>query len=265
MICDRRSATKPAKALTRAAGFTLVELLVVIGIIALLISILMPALSKAREQANAVKCMSNQRNLGNALVMFTQDHQGYLPKAWFNDGPIGSALNGGRMAWEYRFPKYGWDYLLLGYVGKNRELFRCPSDEPGRFRGDPLDASPDSDHIPASYRMNISNQHVFGGGPDNAIDRPLFATKISRLKHSSKAIVLFDGANNAALWHHAATWEVSLDGTVTKTYKFNVGWNKHRRRANYTFADGHAESLLWEDTWQFVETDEGMWHQFPMK
>jgi len=245
-----------------SGAFTLVELLVVIGIIALLISILMPALSKAREQANAVKCMSNQRNLGNALVLFTQEHQGFLPKAWFNDGPIGSGISG-KMTWEYRFPRYGWDYLLLGYVGKNRELFRCPSDDPGRFRGDPTNAaSPESDYIPASYRMNISNQHVFGGRPDNPVDRPLFATKLSRLKHSSKAIVLFDGANNAALWHHAATWEVSPDGLVTKIYKVNVGWKKHRGRANYTFADGHAESLLWEDTWQFVETDEGMWHQF---
>jgi len=77
-----------------SGAFTLVELLVVIGIIALLISILMPALSKAREQANAVKCMSNQRNLGNALVLFTQEHQGFLPKAWFNDGPIGSGISG---------------------------------------------------------------------------------------------------------------------------------------------------------------------------
>ena len=80
--------------------------------------------------------MSNQRNLGNALVLFTEEHQGFLPKAWFNDGPIGSGISG-KMTWEYRFPRYGWDYLLLGYVGKNRELFRCPSDDPGRFRGDP--------------------------------------------------------------------------------------------------------------------------------
>jgi prepilin-type processing-associated H-X9-DG protein/prepilin-type N-terminal cleavage/methylation domain-containing protein len=264
LVCDRRSTSSPAESRPFPRAFTLVELLVVIGIIALLISILMPALSKAREQANAVKCMSNQRNLGNALVMFTQDHKGFLPKAWFNDGPVGSAISG-KMTWEFRFPKYGWDYLLLGYVGKNRDLFRCPSDDPGRFRGDPSDATPETDYIPASYRMNISNQHVSDGRPDNPIDRPLYSTRISRLKQSSKAIVFFDGANNAALWHHAATWEISPDGLVTKAYRLNVGWKKHRGRANYTFADGHAESLLWEDTWQFVETDEGMWHQFPNK
>jgi len=60
-------------------GFTLVELLVVIGIIALLISMLLPALNKVRAQARVVQCMSNQRQVAMGVLMFANDHGGYAP------------------------------------------------------------------------------------------------------------------------------------------------------------------------------------------
>ncbi|MBC8105463.1 MAG: type II secretion system protein, partial [Anaerolineae bacterium] len=74
-----RANTKTGAPAARAPAFTLVELLVVIGIIAVLISVLLPALSKARTQAQAVACLSNLRQLGNAYRMYVEGNNGWLP------------------------------------------------------------------------------------------------------------------------------------------------------------------------------------------
>lgn len=63
----------------KQSAFTLVELLVVIGIIAVLISILLPALGRARESANSVKCLSNMKQVGLAIIAFANDNKGRMP------------------------------------------------------------------------------------------------------------------------------------------------------------------------------------------
>ena len=68
------------KLATKKTGFTLVELLVVIGIIALLISILLPSLNKARETANRVKCQSNLSQMGKALLLYSNENKGAFPR-----------------------------------------------------------------------------------------------------------------------------------------------------------------------------------------
>jgi prepilin-type N-terminal cleavage/methylation domain-containing protein/prepilin-type processing-associated H-X9-DG protein len=73
-----------SKHILRRKGFTLVELLVVIGIIALLISILLPSLNRARETANRVKCGSNMRQIGQAILLYANENKGAYPRTRYN-------------------------------------------------------------------------------------------------------------------------------------------------------------------------------------
>jgi len=105
-------------------GFTLVELLVVIGVIALLISILLPALNKARKNAIAIKCLANERSLGQAILMYAGDNKGrILPTAFFsgsNDDPWAFALVAGRYIPDPRIASAN------SSVPSN-EVFCCPA------------------------------------------------------------------------------------------------------------------------------------------
>lgn len=117
---------KPASA---QSGFTLVELLVVIGIIALLISILMPALNKARFQAQLTACMSNLRQNGLALRMYTNDNRGRYPPGVLFNFPF--AMYAGASPWAVGTTSPSYDEMYYGnllrqYSGAVAKTFYCP-------------------------------------------------------------------------------------------------------------------------------------------
>ncbi len=119
----------PVRSCRRSGGFTLVELLVVIGIIALLISILLPALSKARESANRIKCGANLHSLGQAMVMYTNANKGFFPM----DARNGGAERPEDFLWWQLDRIARVDESAIGrYLPlspTNLGVLRCPSDD----------------------------------------------------------------------------------------------------------------------------------------
>lgn len=94
-------------------AFTLVELLVVIGIIAVLIALLMPALATVRKKAQAVVCASNLRSIGQAMMMYTTRY-GYYPSCYVADGPNAYAI---------------WPVRLRPLTGNDQRVFYCPAQD----------------------------------------------------------------------------------------------------------------------------------------
>jgi prepilin-type N-terminal cleavage/methylation domain-containing protein len=171
----------------RRAAFTLVELLVVIGIIALLIAILLPALSKAKDSANRTACLSNLRQLSMGTIMYANANRGCFPHTAPNSGSVQAA------DWVvWRTGQNLSDSALAQYLGgMSEKMLRCPVDQ---VEG----------HKNTAYKYSYVMNSELGAWNDNASPQTYFqqatnydaisdiAIKLTDVRNSSEKIMFYE-------------------------------------------------------------------------
>jgi len=227
------SPTLRPHATRRLRAFSLIELLVVVGIIALLISILLPVLRRAREQARTIACASNQRQILQSFYMYAQDNKGSLPVALGNHVGQGfyhrfaycAILMDAVGHYDYSTPG-----ALLPYIARDAQtrerIFTCPSDGPERFAGMSLPPVPDTTR-PRNFSYNFNGWLVAG-------------LKLTQVRRPANKILLLEEQMPSGDADQVSTIGPA-DATGHSSYTLLT--TRHGGDANAGFADQHVELI----------------------
>lgn len=228
-------------------AFTLVELLVVIGIIAILIGVLLPTLGRARRQANAAKCLSNMRSMQVAQWNYIVENKGWLVQAGLGHG---GADTNEEVAWFNTLQRYYQDKLVA----------RCPSDDSVHWET-PVPGTAPPQLRRTSYGINnflVPAFQPWGANFVQPIPPSQYYLKVDRIRRPSSTIQFVEMAQTgefAAADHpHVEGWAGSKPfAQAAKELEIDAHGNRPKSWesvANYGFLDGHAETLRFRDVFE---------------
>ncbi|MBN2712676.1 MAG: type II secretion system protein [Planctomycetes bacterium] len=194
----------------RKKAFTLVELLVVISIISILAGLLLPALSKALNQARRVACISNLKQIDIPFKEYTEENNYWIPNiwGWYKTGSSTYLANG-----------------IGYYLDSTNVLYACPSSPSyGKFGTSTV-----------TYGLNDRIGHVYTWPPGPPVRR------INTIKEPARIISFIDAKTGSDTW--AARPRIpSWPGYGSRLF----GWNRHEEEPNFLCIDGHVEDLPYD-------------------